>query len=261
MARRKKDSARGPGSGDWLNTYADMVTLLLTFFILLYSMSSLDAAKFNMLVSAFTSDRSSSDQIVIFAQADGSLEDTASQAGPDSTNEEQEITDLEEVYLRLQEIIKESGAEDSVELSKGDGYVFISFMDEMLFQPNSARLKDPSNMEILSQVGYAIRMVEDEVELISVNGHTAAIPDDPNYPVSDRELSSQRADVVLMYLEDNVGVDGTKLLCVAWGKNRPIAENTTAEGMSRNRRVEILISADNPIADQMDNVYEKLMEE
>jgi chemotaxis protein MotB len=260
MARRNKGGGGGgPGSGDWLNPYADMVTLLLTFFILLFSMSSLDAAKFNMLVSAFSSDSTSSDQIVIFAQSDGSLENTASEGGPDE--EAPEAIDLESVYQRILEIIQNSGAEGSVEVSKGDGYVFISFMDEMLFQPNSARLKDPSNMEILSQVGYAIRMVENEVEMISVNGHTAAIPDNPDYPVSDRELSSQRADVVLMYLEDNVGVDGTKLLSVAWGKNRPIAENTTAEGMSKNRRVEILISAENPITDQLDNVYEKLMEE
>jgi chemotaxis protein MotB len=260
MARRKKGGGGGgPGSGDWLNTYADMVTLLLTFFILLFSMSSMDSAKFNMLVSAFTSDSSSSDQIVIFAQSDGTLDASASQGGPDE--EVIEITDLEDVYQRILQIIKESGAEESVEVSKGEGYVFISFMDEMLFQPNSARLKDPSNMEILSQVGYAIRMVENEVEMISVNGHTAAIPDNPDYPVSDRQLSSQRADVVLMYLEDNVGVDGSKLLTVAWGKNRPIADNTTAEGMSRNRRVEILISAENPITEQMDNVYEKLMEE
>jgi chemotaxis protein MotB len=260
MARRKKGGGGGgPGSGDWLNTYADMVTLLLTFFILLFSMSSMDSAKFNMLVSAFTSDSSSSDQIVIYAQSDGTLENTAENGGPDE--EEIELTDLEDVYQRILEIIRNSGAEDSVEVSKGDGYVFISFMDEMLFQPNSARLKDPDNMEILSQVGYAIRMVEDDVAMISVNGHTAAIPDNPDYPVSDRELSSQRANVVLMFLEDTVGVDGTKMLAVAWGKNRPIADNNTAEGMSRNRRVEILISADNPITDQMDNVYEKLMEE
>lgn len=260
MARRKKGGGdAGPGSGDWLNTYADMVTLLLTFFILLFSMSSLDAAKFNMLVSAFTSDNASSDQIVIFAQSNGSLENTAVNGGPDE--EADRIIDMDDVFEYLQNYVAQNNLQGSVEVSQGDGYVFLRFMDEMLFQPNSYRLKDPNNMEILNTVGYGIRMIQDDVEMISVTGHTAAIIGNDDYPISDWELSSQRANVVVTYLEEQAGVSGEKMLGVGFGKNRPIAGNDTAEGMAKNRRVEILISSENPITEQMDNVYEKLMEE
>ncbi|MDL2232223.1 OmpA family protein [Ruminococcaceae bacterium OttesenSCG-928-L11] len=257
MARRKKGGGDGGGGGgDWLNTYADMVTLLLTFFILLFSMSSLDAAKFNMLVSAFASDSQSSDQIVIFATGDGSYESAANKGEVDA---ELNIEDLSSIYEALREYINANNLDDSVEVAKGEGYVFIRFMDEMLFQPNSARLKNP-NMDILDFVGYGIKSIEHEVNMISVNGHTAAIPNDPDYAVSDRELSSQRANVVLRYLEDVSGVDSEKLIQVAFGKWKPFESNETEEGRAKNRRVEILISAENPIANQLDNVYEKLLE-
>ncbi|MDR2932580.1 MAG: OmpA family protein [Oscillospiraceae bacterium] len=258
MARKKKADGGGGGSGDWLNTYADMVTLLLTFFVLLFSMSSLDAAKFNMLVNAFLSEGESSDKIIIVArpsEEDGQLDsDTSGEKAME------DVSSLEDVFNKLLEYLEENDMQDSVEVSHDDGYVFIRFMDEMLFQPNSARLKNP-NMEILNFVGLAIKSIQNDVEMISINGHTAEIIDNPDYAVSDRELSSARANVVLMYLEDTTGVDSTKLVQVAWGKYRPFESNETAEGMAKNRRVEILISSDNPIADQLENVYEKLVEQ
>lgn len=257
MARKKKADGGGGGGGEWLNTYADMVTLLLTFFILLFSMSSLDAAKFNMLVNAFASTGESSDRIIIIAkptEAVGQLD-----ADINGAVSIEDVQDLDSVFISILKYIEENGIQNQVEVSKGEGYVFIRFMDEMLFQPNSARLKNP-NMEILNFVGIAIKSIENDVEMISVNGHTAEILENPNYAVSDRELSSARANVVLMYMEDSVGVDSSKLVQVACGKNMPFASNATQEGMAKNRRVEILISSDNPIADQLENVYEKLVQ-
>lgn len=254
---RKRSSDSGGASSEWLNTYADMVTLLLTFFILLFSMSSLDAAKFNLFVTAASSGGTSPDKIII------SLDPTARNVEGGNNEWEGEITlevvDLQAIAKAIQDFIEQNNAQNSVEVSHGEGYVFIQFMEDMLFQPNSARLKDP-NMEILNFVGQAIKSVQNDVELISVNGHTAAIPGNPDYAVSDRDLSSARANVILRYFEDNVGVDSSKLVQVAWGKWRPYDSNETEAGRAKNRRVEILISADNPIADQLDNVYEQLRE-
>lgn len=262
MARRKRASGGGPGSGDWLNTYADMVTLLLTFFILLFSMSSLDAAKFNMLVLAFASDGKASDKIVINGVAEGDEHSGNLPQGEENANEE--ITDVDdeklaEIAQQLKEFLEKQQSSDSVSVSQGEGYVLIRFMNDMLFEPNSAVLK-PADKEILKFVGNGIKSVENEVEMISINGHTAAIPGDPNYAVSDRLLSSDRANTVLMYFEDTIGIDPLKMQAVGWGKYKPFTTNDTEEGRSKNRRVEILLSTENLLSDQLDNIYEKLVE-
>lgn len=257
MARKKKSSGGGGGGGDWLNTYADMVTLLLTFFILLFSMSSLDAAKFNMLVTAFASDGESSDKIIIRGEASG----TEQNALPDASSDV-EITDLEDVFQKIKEMIEQENRQDSVTVSKGEGYVFIQFMDDMLFEPNSAVLK-ARDRELLQFVGEAIKAVQQDTASINIVGHTAAIPDNPDYAVSDRRLSTERANEVLMYFEDIIKIEPTKLFATGYGMWKPLPgeDNMTEESRARNRRVEILISSEsNSLSEQLDNVYEKLVQ-
>lgn len=258
MARKKRSGGGGPGSGDWLNTYADMVTLLLTFFILLYSMSSLDAAKFNMLVTAFASDSDSSDKIILRGEATGESQ-TASNS---FDGEPHEIDDLNDIFQYLQQMVEEQGLQDSVSVSRGEGYVFIQFMNDMLFEPNSAVLK-PQHRDLIQFVGEAIKAVQGDAESINIVGHTAAIPENPDYAVSDRLLSTERANAVLMYFEDVTLIDPTKLFATGYGKWKPLphADNNTEEGRGMNRRVEILISSEsNSLSEQLDNAYEKLVE-
>lgn len=258
MARKKRESGGGPGSGDWLNTYADMVTLLLTFFILLYSMSSMDSAKFNMLVTAFASDGESSDKIILRGEAQGDRTDASNTfASPEG---EVQIDNLEDIFQYLQQMINDGEMGESVEVAQGEGFVFIRFMDNMLFEPNSAILK-PKDKEILKFVGEGIKSVQNDTSSINIVGHTASVPGNPDYAVSDRKLSTQRANEVLMYFEDTIGIDGRKMFATGYGKWKPIAENDTEQGRSQNRRVEILISSENnSLSEQLDNAYEKLVE-
>lgn len=254
MARKKRPESAANTDG-WLATYADMVTLLMCFFVLLYSMSSVDSAKFNMLVSVFATEGESSDKIIIRGEVSGDPTKGANVDGFPATAEQ-----LEDVYLLLQQLLKEDNLDSSVEVSRGDGFVFIRFMDNMLFEPNSAILK-PQDKEILNFVGTGIKMVQSETNSINIVGHTAAIPGDPDYAVSDRTLSTDRANAVLVYFEDVVGIDPEKLFAAGYGKQKPLASNETEEGRSQNRRVEILISAEgNTFSEQLDNVYEKLLE-
>lgn len=261
MARKKSSGGGGPGAGDWLNTYADMVTLLLTFFILLYSMSTMDAAKFNMLVAAFASDKDSSSKIIIKGEGEGNAQ-TGSTTGPEFAEgaANTEIQDLQDIFQYLKDYVEKESLAESINVEQtADGTIYIRFMNDMLFEPNSARLK-PADLEILDFIGYGIKSVQGSAEMIAIHGHTAAVPDNPDYQVSDRTLSSNRANTVLMYFEDTIGIDSQKLYSVGWGKNMPIAPNDTEENRAKNRRVEILISGDNLLRDQLDNIYEKLVE-
>ena len=257
MARKKRDSGGGPGSGDWLNTYADMVTLLLTFFILLFSMSSLDAANFNMIVTAFASDKDSSDKIIIRGETTGDTQTAANETETDPAPEE---IDIEDLFQKVQAMIEERDLSESIEVGKGENFVIIRFMDDMLFEPNSAILKT-RDQEIIDFVGSGIKSVQEQTVAINIVGHTAAIPNNPDYAVSDRRLSTERANAVLMRFEDEIGIDPMKLFATGYGKWKPIATNETPEGQSQNRRVEILLSSEGTsLSEQLDNAYEKLVE-
>jgi chemotaxis protein MotB len=253
VARKKAASGGGPGSGDWLNTYADMVTLLLTFFILLFSMSRMDAEKFNLMVEAFASAGRSSDVLTI----EGVATEQSEYSGHDIDMNAQsgEITDI---VAAIKAAIQAQNLQDSVSVSQVGNDVFIRFMDDMLFEPNSAVLR-PSDRELLQFVGDSIKSVENKARMIAVHGHTAAIPGNPDYEVNDWQLSSARADTVVNFFEQSVGIDPIKMQALTWGKNKPFTSNETEEGRSKNRRIEIHISTDNPIADQLDNIYENLV--
>lgn len=259
MARKRKPM-ESDSSGTWLNTYADIVTLMLTFFILLFSMSTIDSTKFNMIVKAF-SESTSKDMIVILGREGPNDYDAATAQGPDVFEEDVEVKDLTDIFMAISDYIEQNNMQDSVRISQGDGFIFIQFMDNLLFEPNSARLKS-SDLDLLNFVGMGIKSVQDQLKLVRIDGHTAAIPEDPDYPVSDRLLSSERANSVLMYFEDVIGIRPELLVQVGYGKQRPLPGNTnsTEEERSKNRRVEIYISTENDLREQLDNIYEKLVE-
>lgn len=261
MARRKKSDSGGGGGGDWLNTYADMVTLLLTFFILLFAMSSIDSTKWNAIVKAFTSPNADDVIVILGDPGPAEIDANAEATGPDSLDVDAEIPDLSEIFEQIKQHIEDQGVGDSVQITQGDNYIFIRFMDNMLFEPNSARLK-PADLEILNFVGMGIKAVQRDLAVVRIDGHTAAIPETPNYPVSDRVLSSERANAVLMYFEDVVGIKPELLVQTGFGKQIPLTPNSndTPEGRSQNRRVEIFISTENVITEQLNNIYEKLVE-
>lgn len=255
MARKKQVDSGGAGGGEWLNTYADMVTLLLTFFIMLFSMSTIDSDKAVLLAEAMVKQFGSvpTETLVAVPAAD----EKEGQASPETTDE---AVDLTAIFSAIKKYIAENDLSESVQVAQGDGFVFIRFMNNMLFEPNSAVLK-PADREILRFVGNGIKSVQGDCKEISIHGFTASVPDNPNYPVNEWLLSSNRANAVLVYFDDVVGIDETKMTATTWGKNHPFASNLTEESRAKNRRVEILLSTEaNMMAQQLDNVYEKLIE-
>ena len=122
-------------------------------------------------------------------------------------------------------------------VSNTENAVYIRFKNDLLFDPDSANLRDGSK-SMLDAVGIMLQEKQDNILAVYINGHTAQAA---NSLINDRILSSERADNVAIYLEEQVGLNPKKLICRGYGKYYPIADNTTKEGREQNRRVDMII--------------------
>lgn len=245
MAKKKRDEE---GGYNFMDTYGDMMTLLLTFFILLFSMSTVDSEKWEILVKAFARNKdANTSQIVMIPEGDG--DDVASANGEfdlksevDGREPEAMIpAEFSELAEMIQQYLEQNQMEDSVSMETvGDNAVYLTFDNNLFFDGDSYVLRQ-SSYDILNFLGGLFRSVEDEILLIRINGHTAAVPGMDNYSVNDWDLSSLRANRVATYFEENVGIQPKKLMTNGYGKNHPVATNETSEGRAANRRVDIQI--------------------
>ena len=241
----KRSNKGGSGGANWMDTYGDMVTLMLCFFVMLYSMSTMDQQKWEQLVEALNpssvEDIQNMVQNVPANPSQGDPSDTASAVIGPLTQEDVE-QDLEELYQAILQYVQQSGIGSKVTVGKGNGYVFISFDDTVFFNGDSYQLLD-AGKEILDQAGESIREVSASVDEIRVLGHTAqANPNSPNDPTFDRFLASNRATVVTVYLQEKGIVAPSRIVSVGYGQWRPVAQNDTTEGRAVNRRVELIVT-------------------
>jgi len=236
----------------WMNTYADMVTLILVFFVLLYSMSSIDQEKYQILVKAFTSDPQTLERIEeLEKQKETQIDEPDKTVGGDGQTGE--IDNLNALYDHLKLYIETNNLQNSVQIEKSDNLVYVRFMDSLFFEADSAVLK-PGGTAILDYVGLALGEVEPYIQFIRIEGHTAEAAPGTSL-VDDRELSTGRANEVLSYLENRYINDPSKLLAVGYGMYRPIAPNDTEENRAKNRRVEILVAQEDALQDELDKIY------
>lgn len=266
MARKRRGGDEG-GGDTWLNTYADMVTLLLTFFVMLFSMSSVEEEKWEMLLEAFVNRGNETSQIVLVPEGDGqqmgaNSGDKGSPSGDNIDTENNLPIDFDELYEYLKAYVEQNGMQGSVEIEKGAESVFIRFKDSIFFNPDSSYLKVDSN-GILDFLGDCLKNVEDQIMVININGHTATVAE-KNYHISDRMLSSERASRVAIYFEDEKEIDPKKILAIGYGKNYPVDTNDSPEGRQNNRRVEMMIVSNesnfsaNELIDQfLNGTYDK----
>ena len=119
MSRRKKGGGGGEDCGSWMDTYGDMVTLLLCFFVMLYSMSSLDQQKWEIFVKSVFPNSNDKEQIAI---NENILDGEFDVSGNLQMEEEMEMDDLDKLWLALQKKLEESGMDQGVSMNKGEGY-------------------------------------------------------------------------------------------------------------------------------------------
>lgn len=252
----KKKNGGGEGGGaNWMDTYGDMVTLLLCFFVLLYSMSTIDENKWKALVQSFNPNATPSQTEIEAGDEHGPFadpnEDNAGITDPaelelaEKEAAQQEIDQaIEMLYQALQQYKEESGV--NVEITKGDGGVYLSLEDTVFFDPNSPVLRDDGR-QLLEQLAPVLNKAMPYIDEIRVMGHTAQAEEERRNDIyGDNSLSADRAAVVastlqeLFYEMDPEGFDFAKVYGAFYGQNRPIAENNDATRM-KNRRVEMVV--------------------
>ena len=236
MKRNKKG---GGGGANWMDTYGDMVTLMLCFFVMLYSFSTIDQQKWQNLVESLNP--STVEQIEQSVTQGGGFTPGESSESDEVTQEEVD-QDIEQLYEAMKQYVEEIGMSDRISLGKGSGYVFVSFDDTVFFNGDSYVLLDEGK-KILDNLALSISEISDSIDEIRVLGHTAqAATESANNPKTDRFLASNRATVVTVYLQEKNIIDPARLVSVGYGQWRPVADNSTADGRAENRRVEMIVT-------------------
>lgn len=239
-----------------MDTYGDMVTLLMTFFVLLYSMSNLDAKKWEVFVRSINPDKGvdQADQVAV----NGIMDDAEDSLDGGSDIPEQEVFDTEKLYLILAEELERQGV-DGVELSRGDDYTFIVFQDRTFFGGDSSELTD-SGREVLDVFCDVLDEASDQISQINIMGHTTqADPNRPNYVREDRMLSSMRAAEVCIFIQQREVIEPDKLVTIGYGQFRPLDTADTDEARARNRRVELLLVDDGASTRSLNEYYEEYL--
>ncbi|MEQ2675169.1 flagellar motor protein MotB [Enterocloster citroniae] len=238
MKKQKEEE----GGQEWLNTYADMITLVLTFFVLLYSISNVNISKLEEIASAMQRQLGIESQTELEDVPDdlkypaiGENTDGPFQAVTGSQNTQASAREMRQMSRDIQTYFDSENLDAIV--SNTENAVYIRFKNDLLFDPDSANLRDGSK-SMLDAVGIMLQEKQDNILAVYINGHTAQAA---NSLINDRILSSERADNVAIYLEEQVGLNPKKLICRGYGKYYPIADNTTKEGREQNRRVDMII--------------------
>ena len=269
MAKRKEDTPPA-GSPAWMATFSDLMNLLLCFFVMLFAMSSIEEAKLQEFVAAMNNTFSVfdggasaigdgfliSNGVSQLNELDQYINSTGKTADSDTDGEDFQdyemspeameeilqdkmLEENEERVEEIEEVLTESDIADEVEVSFTAQYVKLTMNGGLLFDSGSAQLKDDAKL-IIDKVGLILERYGN-AGTIEIEGHTDNVPmKSAQYP-SNEELSSARALSVFYYLVDSTTLNPLNLKHAGMGERVPIADNSTPEGRSRNRRVEILI--------------------
>lgn len=225
-SRLRYNSQQNKGAAQWLVTYSDMVTLLLCFFVLLMSFSTVSHDKFQAILLSLQ------DVFGIFER--GKSVDPDEMFGGGSYLETQRFTDL---AVSIREYVRRTQLEGRVRVGVDERGLTISFVDGVLFDLGKADLREDAK-EILNSI---VTMLLDIPNQICVEGHTDNLPINTERFPSNWELSTARASAVIRYFIENFDFDPMRLSAAGYGEYRPVASNDTPEGRSLNRRVDIVI--------------------
>ena len=245
MARKKKKKSEMAGA-TWLDTYADTITLLMTFFVLLYSMSTIDAAKFQEVAQAFNSvlTGQSADSILKYDIYNGEVPIIGGEINDDTTVENSNVPnsgDGESTYDEVKAFVEKNELDSVVTITSDERGVIIQIKDSILFETGQADLKTESLL-LLDKINSLIATLPNN---IIIEGHTDNVPISTYQFPSNWELSGARAARVLRYFVEDKKQDSTRFTFQGLGDTKPLYPNDSDEHKAQNRRVNILIVDNN----------------
>jgi chemotaxis protein MotB len=232
--RQSKNGNGDAGNGDWITTYSDLVTLLLCFFVLLFSFSEIDARKFEAIVKSF---QGSAGVLDMGKTIDEDRYISQALSSDKLFMDQIEAESLEKLHMKLDEYIKENNLEATIVLGVEERGLLIRFTDQVLFDSGKAVIK-PEAIPIMLNIGE-ILMTNNR--FIRVEGHTDNVPISTLLYPSNWELSTSRAVNVVKFFLEEVGIAPARLSAAGYGEYHPIAYNDSYENRQKNRRVDVVI--------------------
>ncbi|KAB7705879.1 flagellar motor protein MotB [Bacillus aerolatus] len=229
--RRPSRKPKQKGSPKWMVTFADLVTLVLVFFILLFSMSQIDMIKFKAIAQAFKQD-------AVF-EKDSSII-PGEYPAEEMNKEEADLNEqsLDQLAEEVQKYLQKNELEDTAAAIRNERGVVLVLQEQIVFSTGDAVVLHEA-YPFLEKVG---KLLETMPNLVKVEGHTDNRPIKNSIYPSNWELSSARASSVIRFFIENGRLAPERFIAVGYGDTRPLAPNISKDNMQKNRRVEIIIS-------------------
>lgn len=218
-----------------MDTYGDMVTLLLCFFVMLYASSSIDSSKWASIVIAF----GGSPGVLMSQEAvlENAQQQDPSKKKNSSNNGEK---NAQKLYEELQQYVEQNGMGSDVMVVKSGDEILVRFASNLLFDTGKAVIR-PEAEEIMSGITEAMVYYSPRINMIRIEGHTDNVPIRTREFPSNWELSTTRAVNVLRYVIEQHGYPLDKISAVGYGEYHPVGDNSIEEGRRMNRRVDFVI--------------------
>lgn len=256
MARKPEvvEEEEGPNK-DWMESWADAMTLLMAFFVMLFAFALVDETKFADFKVGIVTALGVADPVL--GQADSVLENgdgVALTVGltttPDPQNQAQieegegdledagtiTVDNIEDVRDLLEAKFIENGASEFVSVDIDERGIVVRYDGRVLFRSGSAELSVDSDV-ILAATADVLQLVDNQVD---IEGHTDDVPTGSSW-ISNRHLSGARASAVVIWMEEFGSIPPRQMAAVGMGETRPLVPNDSDENRAQNRRVEIVI--------------------
>ncbi|HEA25955.1 MAG TPA: flagellar motor protein MotD [Ectothiorhodospiraceae bacterium] len=249
MARKKRHQEE-ENMERWLISYADFITLLFAFFVVMYSISSVNEGKYRVLSDTLTN---------IFDNVPKSTDpletdEDSGRVGKPTTIDEQKVSSdslidmpfsmeekkkLEAIADMVEEVMKGWIDDELIKVTRNDKWLEIEIKSSLLYLSGSAEV-EPEAFPVIDRIASILR---NQPNYIQVEGFTDNIPIRSAMFPSNWELSASRAaSVVHLFMEDGIAPD--RMAAIGYGEYRPIADNATREGRAKNRRVVLIVLAE-----------------
>lgn len=214
----------------WVISYADFVTMLLALFMVLWAMGGMDNNKIKAT-------NENVERVFASSTKNVKISKNAISINQNSNSQKTSESGLSEQDKILKRLEKNPTLKNKTKLLKGSKGAIIRLNDKMLFSQGSAIIK-PDVLSTLDNIAAELKTLDN---FIIIEGHTDSTPiSNKQYP-SNWELSTARATNIINYLVKKDGLTPKKLSAVGYGEYMPIAPNTSYEGKTQNRRVDIII--------------------